>query len=62
MRDVINEAFCWIYVACKNRSGFPGLMPVGSDIDDKDVSVQAILDRLGVVPKSGGESPPCHCF
>lgn len=50
MRDVMNEALRRMYIACKSQSGFPGKMPAGSDIDDYNVPVQAILEGLGLIP------------
>jgi hypothetical protein len=51
-----------MYVACKNRSGFPGTMPVGSDSKHEDVSVQAILEGLGLIASPGEESPKSASF
>lgn len=51
-----------MYVACKNRSGFPGSIPGGSDINDGDVSVQAILEGLGLISGPGEESPKSAGF
>jgi hypothetical protein len=51
-----------MYVACKNRSGFPGTMPVGSDSNHEDVSVQAILEGLGLISGPGEESPKSASF
>jgi hypothetical protein len=62
MRDVMNEALRRMYIACKNRSGFPGEMPASDDNDDNQVSVQAILEGLGLIPSPGGESPPYNNF
>lgn len=58
----MNEALRRMYVACKSRSGFPGTMPVGSDDDNENVSVQAILEGLGLIPSPGVEVPPCDSF
>lgn len=37
-------------------------MPVGSDLNDMDVSVQAILEGLGLIPRPGDESPASSGF
>ena len=62
MRDVMNVALRRMYIACKSRSGFPGTMPAGSDTGDDNVSVQAILEGLGLIPSPRGESSPYDSF
>jgi hypothetical protein len=57
MRDVMIEALRRMYLACRNQSDFPGETPAGNDNDDDQVSVQAILEGLGLIPSPGGESP-----
>jgi hypothetical protein len=52
----MNEALRRMYIACKNRSGFPGRMPAGSDGEDDNVSVPAILEGLGLIPTPGEEN------
>jgi hypothetical protein len=56
MRDVMNEALRRMYIACKSQSGFPGKMPAGSDVDDYNVPVQAILEGLGLIPSLEAEN------
>jgi hypothetical protein len=56
MRDVMNEALRRMYIACKSQSGFPGKMPAGSDVDDYNVPVQAILEGLGLIPNLEAEN------
>ena len=51
-----------MYIACKTRSGFPGTMPAGSESDADTVSVQAILEGLGLIHNPGGESPSYDSF
>ena len=62
MRDVMNEALRRMYIACKSQSGFPGKMPAGSDIDDYNVPVQAILEGLGLIPGLEAESASFESF
>jgi hypothetical protein len=62
MRDVMNEALRRMYIACKSQSGFPGKMPAGSDIDDYNVPVQAILEGLGLIPSLEAESVSIEGF
>src|SRR5271167_3990874 len=62
MRDVMNEALRRMYIACKSQSGFPGKMPAGSDIDDYNVPVQAILEGLGLIPSLEAERVSLESF
>jgi hypothetical protein len=62
MRDVMNEALRRMYIACKSQSGFPGKMPAGSDVDDYNVPVQAILEGLGLIPSLEAENVPFESF
>jgi hypothetical protein len=62
MRDVMNEALRRMYIACKSQSGFPGKMPAGSDTDDYNVPVQAILEGLGLIPSLEAESVSFESF
>jgi hypothetical protein len=62
MRDVMNEALRRMYIACKSQSGFPGKMPAGSDVDDYNVPVQAILEGLGLIPSVEAEGVSFESF
>lgn len=51
-----------MYIACKSQSGFPGKMPAGSDVDDYNVPVQAILEGLGLIPSPEAERVSLESF
>ncbi len=57
MRDITNEALRRMYIACRNRNGFPGVMPAESEDNDDDVSIHAILQGLGLIRNNEAEDP-----
>ena len=57
MRDITNEALRRMYIACRNRTGFPGVMHAESEGNDRDVSIHAILQGLGLITNNEAENP-----
>ena len=49
MRDIMNEALRRMYFACRDKTGFPGEIPAGSEIEDGHVSIHAIPQGLGLI-------------
>jgi len=57
-RDTTNEALRALYVASRDRAGFPVVMPAGCEDEDGNVSICAILQGLGLI--SGKEQEGCY--
>ena len=38
-----------MFIACRDNSGFPGEIPLGSETEDGHVSIHAILQGLGLI-------------
>ena len=47
----MNEALRRMYIACKNRSGFPSTMSTEVEGEDGTISIHAILQGLGLTDR-----------
>ena len=49
MRHIMNEALRRMYTACRSGPGFPEKRPPGTEVEDHDISIHAILLDLGLI-------------